>query len=90
MKYELQVWDKTKRKYITTWEGHDFVRAQIMAAKPYNNYDWMGKKRIIGIEVVLELQHVGRNKKRSGRTLPQSKETNAKHRGTEKENRGTV
>lgn len=62
IKYRLEVWDKTKRKYIITWEGHNFVRAQIMAAKPYNNHAWMGKKRIVSITTKVEMiiPHVGR------------------------------
>lgn len=58
--YQLQVWNKKTRKYQTTWTGTDFVRAQILATKPYNNYDWQGKKRIlsINIRVELELPHV--------------------------------
>jgi len=62
IKYKLQVWDKTKRKYITTWEGSNFIRAQIMAAKPYNNHDWMGKKRILVTLIALELPHLRRIK----------------------------
>lgn len=60
VKYELQVWDKNMKKYITTWEGKDFVMAQILAAKPYNNLSWMGKKRIVRIitTVELELRHL--------------------------------
>lgn len=62
--YKLEVWDKTKRKYITTWKGHTFVQAQIMAAKPYNNYEWMGKKRIISIitKVEMIIPHVNQHR----------------------------
>jgi hypothetical protein len=59
--YELQVWDKKARKYYTTWRGKDFVRAQVMAAKRYNNLKWQGKKRIISITTKIELKllHIG-------------------------------
>jgi hypothetical protein len=58
--YRLEVWNKQSKRYETTWKGKDFVRAQIMAAKPYNNRDWQGKKRIISIttRIELELLHV--------------------------------
>lgn len=62
--YELQVWDKNKGKYIVTWTGQNFVRAQIMAAKPYNNHSWMGKKRILSIDtqVLMIIPHVRKRK----------------------------
>lgn len=57
MNYELQVWDKLSRKFVTTWKGNNLNRAQIMAKKPYNNYDWMGKKRILSISIqVIEVK----------------------------------
>lgn len=62
--YELQVWNKLTKRYDTTWWGQNFIRAQIMAAKPYNNYNWQGKKRIIKISVNIELEipHIGKKR----------------------------
>lgn len=54
--YVLEVYNKTTKKYIATWWGQDFVMAQKMAAKPYNNHKWMGKKRIIHIKMTVEME----------------------------------
>jgi hypothetical protein len=51
MIYQLQVYSKKSRHYLTVWTGHDLNRAQILAKKPYNNYLWMGKKRILSISI---------------------------------------
>jgi hypothetical protein len=55
-KFELQVWSKVTNRYEVTWSGRDFVRAQIVAAKPYNNRHWQGKKRIVSIRTFVELE----------------------------------
>ncbi len=55
MIYRLEVWNKITKKYEKSWEGHDFVRAQIQANKPYNNYKHHGKRRILSIETKIEM-----------------------------------
>lgn len=63
--YELQVWNKQKRRYEVIWWGQNLVRAQIIAAKPYSNADWQGKKRIIQRTetIILEIPHVKQRRK---------------------------
>lgn len=49
MTYTLEIWSKAAKRYLTTWTGTDLERGLIMARKPYNNYPWMGKARIVAI-----------------------------------------
>lgn len=51
IEYQLQYWNKETRKYITVWTGQRLEIAQRLAKKPYYNYPYMGKKRILSISI---------------------------------------
>lgn len=47
----LQYWDRNKKKYVDGHTSRVIDHLERMAKKPYYNYPWMGKKRILHIQI---------------------------------------
>jgi hypothetical protein len=49
--YILEFWDKRTKSYKNGASNKNIERLRILTKKPYFNYSYMGKKRIICIQV---------------------------------------